>query len=373
MVWYGMSPNGWIDQKLFTEWLQKLFIPNIPSTRPVLLLLDGHSSHFNPEASKIAAEAEIIIFCLPLHTAHVAQPLDVSFLGPLKQHWSKVCHSYMTSNPGKVVTKFQFCSLLNQAWFKAINPATNISGFREVGVCPFNATAIQPYSDVLSDENSCSSSNEASGNEVISNQSLTEKNAEFIVNENSSSHQYTFTEEDICLFQNRFENGYGLYHDNLYVDWLRQEHPNSLPDGLVNDEQVDTSVTVHPSTMANNLEQEEIAEQECDISTNTSFVSQESEPSNDDANSTSLSSSLSMTRKLISELSELITPPKTSTGKSKGKAKARVLTSDDSLKKLIDKEKKKREEEESKRKKREERERKRIEKQEEKSRKAEIR
>ena len=35
---YGMSPNGWIDQELFTEWLQKLFIPNIPSTRPVLLL-----------------------------------------------------------------------------------------------------------------------------------------------------------------------------------------------------------------------------------------------------------------------------------------------------------------------------------------------
>ena len=114
------------------------------------------------------------------------------------------------------------------------------------------------------------------------------------------------------LFQNRFENGYDLYHDNMYVDWLRQEHPDSLPDGLVNDEQVDTSVTVHPSTMANNLEQEETAERNGDISTNTSFISQESEPSNDDANSTSLSSSLSMTRKLISELSELITPPKTS-------------------------------------------------------------
>ena len=63
-------------------------------------------------------------------------------------------HSYMTSNPEKVVTKFQFCSLLNEAWFKAINPATIISGFRNVGVCPFNASAIQSYSDALSDENS---------------------------------------------------------------------------------------------------------------------------------------------------------------------------------------------------------------------------
>ena len=89
-------------------------------------------------------------------------------------------------------------------------------------------------------------------------------------------------------------------HNNLHVNWVRQEHPDSLPDGLVNNEQVDTLVTMHPSTMANNLklEQEETAEQNGDISTNTSFISQESEPSNDDANSTSLSSSLSMTRKL---------------------------------------------------------------------------
>ena len=84
-------------------------------------------------------------------------------------------------------------------------------------------------------------------------------------------------------------------------------------------------------------------------------------------NSTSLSSSLLMTRKLISELSELITSSKTSTGKNKGKTKARVLTSDNSLKELINKERKKRDEEELKKKKREERERKRIEKQEEKS------
>ena len=343
---YGMSPNGWIDQELFTEWLQKLFIPSIPSTRPVLLLLDGHSSHFNPEAIKIAAEAEIILFCLPPHTTHVAQPLDVSFFGPLKKHWSKVCHSYMTDNPGRVVTKFQFCSLLNQAWFKAINPATIISGFRKVGVCPFNATAIQPYSNTLSDENSYSSSNETISKD--SNHSLTEKDTEVVSSENSSSHQYTFAEEDICLFQKRFENGYDLYHDTHYVDWLRQEHPDSLPNGLVNSEQVDTSVIVHPCT--NNSEQGETAEQNADISTSTSFTSQENESSNDDATS-SLSSSLSMTRKLISELSELITPPKTSTGKNKGKAKARVLTSDDSLKELIEKEKKKREEEEEKKRK----------------------
>ena len=45
--------------------------------------------------------------------------------------------------------KFQFHSLLNQVWFKVINPVTIISGCCKVGVCPYNVTAIQPYSDAI--------------------------------------------------------------------------------------------------------------------------------------------------------------------------------------------------------------------------------
>ena len=59
---YGMSSQGWIDHELFADWLLKLFIKNIPQTHPVLLLLDGHSSHYTPEAIKIAAENDIGLF-----------------------------------------------------------------------------------------------------------------------------------------------------------------------------------------------------------------------------------------------------------------------------------------------------------------------
>ena len=82
--------------------------------------------------------------------------------------------------------------------------------------------------------------------------------------------------------------------------------------------------TLEPSTMVNTEHQEETAKQISDTSANCSIVSQVGEAGSDDVSSTSLSSSLSVTRKLISELSELINPPKTSTGKNKGKAKARV-------------------------------------------------
>ena len=67
--WTGEIPTplGWIDHEFFTKWLLKLFVKNIPQTRPVLLLLDGHSSHYTPEAVKIAAKNEIALFiCHPI-------------------------------------------------------------------------------------------------------------------------------------------------------------------------------------------------------------------------------------------------------------------------------------------------------------------
>lgn len=75
---YGMFPNGWIDQEIFTEWLQKLYSKH---TIKCPTFMDGHFSHFNPRAIRITAEAEI---SLPLYTTHVAQPLNVSFLDCLK-------------------------------------------------------------------------------------------------------------------------------------------------------------------------------------------------------------------------------------------------------------------------------------------------
>ena len=47
----------------------------------VLLLLDGHNSHYQPEYIR---EFGVIMFCLPPHTIHESQPLDASVL---KQNW----------------------------------------------------------------------------------------------------------------------------------------------------------------------------------------------------------------------------------------------------------------------------------------------
>ena len=140
---YGMSDKGWTDMELFSYWMKDLFLAHIPPARPVLLLLDGHSSHYEPDTIRLAAAEGIIVLCLPPHTTHVAQPLDVSFFAPLKTYLSEACRHYTQENPGRVVTKYQFSSLFSTAWYKAIKPGTLVSGFRKVGVCPFNADAIK--------------------------------------------------------------------------------------------------------------------------------------------------------------------------------------------------------------------------------------
>ena len=45
---YGMSKNGWIDTELFSLWFSEHFLAYAPPIRPLLLLLDGHSSHYQP-------------------------------------------------------------------------------------------------------------------------------------------------------------------------------------------------------------------------------------------------------------------------------------------------------------------------------------
>ncbi len=102
-TFYGLSPNGWIDSKLFEQWFLHHFLAYAPPIRPLLLLLDGHSSHFNPSVIRKRAEEGVIIFCLPPNSTHVAQPLDKGIFGPLKVAWRDVC---MTKNPFREITKF---------------------------------------------------------------------------------------------------------------------------------------------------------------------------------------------------------------------------------------------------------------------------
>ena len=71
---YGMSTKGWVDSELFRGWLTDHFLQFAVAARPLLLVLDGHSSHYQPELVQYAKEKDVILFCLPPHTTHESQP-----------------------------------------------------------------------------------------------------------------------------------------------------------------------------------------------------------------------------------------------------------------------------------------------------------
>ncbi|XP_076089673.1 uncharacterized protein LOC143060241 [Mytilus galloprovincialis] len=51
---FACSKSSFIDSDLFNNWFKKLFIPNLPLQRPVLLILDGHSSHITEDLLETA-------------------------------------------------------------------------------------------------------------------------------------------------------------------------------------------------------------------------------------------------------------------------------------------------------------------------------
>ncbi|XP_019854203.1 PREDICTED: uncharacterized protein LOC100641974 isoform X2 [Amphimedon queenslandica] len=135
---YASSKKGWIDSEIFLDWFVNCFLLNIPPQRPVLLLVDGHSSHYHPDVIRKATENHIILFCLPPHTTHLCQPLDRSCYSPLKAAYNQQCQQFLCTNPGQVINRFNFTSIFAKAWAQAMTPSNIIMGFRATGVYPLN-------------------------------------------------------------------------------------------------------------------------------------------------------------------------------------------------------------------------------------------
>ena len=130
---YDCSDSGWITTDLFESWLSDHFLKHAVSERPLLLLLDGHSTHCQPEVIRHARSNKVLILCLPPHTTHEAQPLDCIVFSPLKTQWRAVCHDFFQANPGQVITKFNFVVYLLRPGRKLLPHQISYQAFEPVG------------------------------------------------------------------------------------------------------------------------------------------------------------------------------------------------------------------------------------------------
>ena len=131
------SDNGWINAEIYLEWFNN-FLKSIPPARPVVLIQDGHASHISIELIELARSNGVHILCLPAHTTHLLQPLDVGVFKSFKVFFSKACSSYLSKHPGHVITTDMIASLVSSAYRSAFTPTNIIAGFRKTGVFPLN-------------------------------------------------------------------------------------------------------------------------------------------------------------------------------------------------------------------------------------------
>lgn len=142
-----ISDSGYINSELFVSWL-KHFKKHVTCSNdsPVLLLLDGHTTHSrNLEAVEYARDNGIIMLQLPGHTTHRLQPLDVAFFAPLQTYFIQAQDKWLRENIGKTITQFQISQLLNEAYGRAATVGTAESAFRSAGIWPVNRNVFSDH------------------------------------------------------------------------------------------------------------------------------------------------------------------------------------------------------------------------------------
>lgn len=106
-----------------------------------MLIGDNLSSHFTREVLRLCKDHNIDFVCLPPNATHLCQPLDVSFFGPMKNHWKQLLIDWKKSNPNSSsVEKSVFPRLLKKLFDKLAPTAkqNSVKGFYSSGIYPIS-------------------------------------------------------------------------------------------------------------------------------------------------------------------------------------------------------------------------------------------
>ncbi|XP_048094591.1 MFS-type transporter clz9-like [Alosa alosa] len=100
--------------------------------------MDQHEAHVGTGVVDFCRANRIEVVCLPAHTTHVLQPLDVAVYGSLKAAFSRLAGNMGLVRGDLVIGKRQFTAVLKYALEEACTPHNIISGFRRTGLFPLN-------------------------------------------------------------------------------------------------------------------------------------------------------------------------------------------------------------------------------------------
>ena len=139
----SVSENGWTNNALGLEWLKHFDAHT--RTRKVgvyrLLILDGHESHLNQDFKDYCLEHKILTLCMPPHSSHVLQPLDVVCFSPLKRKYSQRVRDLARRRVFHI-NKEGFLPAFRDAFFEVFTEANCRKAFEASGLVPINAQIV---------------------------------------------------------------------------------------------------------------------------------------------------------------------------------------------------------------------------------------
>ena len=106
-----------------------------------LLLLDRFGSHCTKQFIDYCNNHKIVVFCLPPHSSHLLQPLDVVVFQPYK-HYSAVAVEVATRMWRGDFDKIEFLDQIDSIHQQTFKPSTIQSAFRATCLIPYDSSIV---------------------------------------------------------------------------------------------------------------------------------------------------------------------------------------------------------------------------------------
>lgn len=125
------TSNGWTNNETGLEWLKHFDKHTSIRAQGAyrILVLDGHESHESVAFQDYCKDKKIITLCLPPHSSHFTQPLDVGCFSVLKRMYGHQIEGFIKAYINHI-TKVEFFLAFHAAYNQSITTQNAKAGFR---------------------------------------------------------------------------------------------------------------------------------------------------------------------------------------------------------------------------------------------------
>lgn len=130
------TDTGWMTATTLYDYLVDTFHPwllNRHIALPVIVFVDGHSTHVTHVLSEFCDRGQIVLLGLPATETNAIQPLDLCVLGPLMSAWRDT----LAIAPNNVIAPGDFCATLADVIDRNVGRELFEYAFKVCGVFPF--------------------------------------------------------------------------------------------------------------------------------------------------------------------------------------------------------------------------------------------